>query len=94
MKLPSCKRRRLIVRIKPGGFLQFPLSFLRHSGWNPGDVLICEAVDGYIRLFKPPSMIAWCVERLRRQLEPGSADDSPRVSARNDGKLVRQSCSA
>ena len=46
MKPPTLKRRRLIVRIKPGGFLWIPLSFLRHSGWQAGDVLLCEAVDG------------------------------------------------
>ena len=35
MKPPTHKKRRLIVRIKPGGFLRIPLSFLRHSGWYP-----------------------------------------------------------
>ena len=68
MKPPTCKRRRLIVRLKPGGFLRIPLSFLRHSGWQAGDVLLCEAVDGCLRLFKPPSVIARRVERLRRRI--------------------------
>ena len=87
MKPPTDKKRRLIARIKPGGFLRHPLTFLRHSGWQTGDVLLCEVVDGYLRLCKPPSETAWRIERLRRRLEPGPADDSPRFSARNDGEL-------
>ena len=92
MKPPTYKRRRLIVRIKPGGFLRIPLSFLHHSDWQAGDVLICELVDGCLRLFIPPTETDWRVERLRRRLEPGRADDSPRVSAHDDGKLVGQPC--
>ena len=93
MKPPTCKRRRLIVRLKPGGFLRIPLSFLRHSGWRPGDVLLCEVVDGYLRLCKPPTETARRIERLRKRLEPGRTDDSPRFSPRNYGELRRQRCS-
>lgn len=91
MKPPTYKRRRLIVRIKPGGFVQIPLSFLRHSGWQPGDVIICEAADGYLRLCKPPTKVAWRIERLRRRLSPGNADDSLRFSARNYAEFRRMS---
>lgn len=93
MKPPTHKKRRLIVRIKPGGFLRIPLSFLRHSGWQAGDVLLCEAADGYLRLCKPPNETAWRIERLCRRLSPGSADDSPQFSARNYGEFRRMSLS-
>lgn len=91
MKTPTYRRRRLIARIKPGGFLRLPLPFLRHSGWRPGDVLICEMADGYIHLFKPPTETTWRIERLRRRLSPGSADDSPSFSACNDAEFRRMS---
>ena len=91
MKPPTCKRRCLIVRLKPGGFLRIPLPFLRHSGWQSGDVLLCEVVEGYLRLCKPPTETTWRIERLRRRLSPGSTDDSPRFSARNDAEFRRMS---
>ena len=93
MKPPTHKKRRLIVRIKPGGFLRIPLSFLRQSGWQAGDVLLCEAVDGYLRLCKPQTETAWRIERLRRRLSPGCADDSPQFYARNYGEFRRMSMS-
>ena len=73
MKPPTYKKRRLVVRIKPGGFLRIPPSFLRRSGWRAGDVLMCEAADGCIRLFKPPTESAWRIERLRLRIARLSA---------------------
>lgn len=68
MRPPAYKRCRRIVRIKPGGFLRIPPAFLRHFGWQPGDVIVCMVEDGYLRLFKPPSMTTRRLERLRRRI--------------------------
>ena len=91
MKPPTYKKRRLVVRIKPGGFLRIPLSFLHRSGWRAGDVLIFEAAGGCIRIIKPPTETVWRIERLRRRLSPAGGVNSPPFSARNYGEFHRMS---
>lgn len=88
MKPPTYKNRRLVVRIKPGGFLRIPLSFLHRSGWRAGDVLIFEAAGGCIRIIKPPTETVWRIERLRLRIGSGSADESPSFAARTYGEYL------
>lgn len=81
MKPPAHNKRRLIVRIKPGGILQIPLLFLRRSGWRLGDIVICEVAGDRIHLCKPLTETTWCIERLRRRLNRGGTDDSAGFAA-------------
>lgn len=89
MKPPTPKRRRLIVRIKPGGFLRIPLSFLYRSGWQTGDVLICDVASGAGGADSwSPALQTTDRDRLAYRTvaptaESDRADDSPRFSPRN-----------
>lgn len=77
---PVYPSSRQTLRLKPGGFINFPPRFLKHAGWRVGDALLLSVEGGRISVTRLPDERTWRIDRSRR-----------RTGTRTDGDAAAQS---
>ena len=54
MRAPGYPSARQTLRLKPGGFINFPPRFLKYAGWRVGDSLLLSVEGGRISVMRLP----------------------------------------